>query len=72
MNLQLAGQPRSSNGYGRRKSETEGTAKSDNKIPSGKSNASRLTSTGELLTLVIYDFLFYFFTDSYCYRCSDW
>lgn len=50
MNLQQVGQPKSSNGYGRRKSEKEGTAKADNKIPSGKSNASRLASTGEILT----------------------
>lgn len=46
MNLQQLGQPKSSNGYGRRKSEKEGAAKSDHKIPSGKSNASRLASTG--------------------------
>nr|KYP63669.1 Ataxin-2 isogeny [Cajanus cajan] len=47
MNLQQIGQPKSSNGYGRWKSEKEGATKSDNKIPSGKSNASsRLPSTG--------------------------
>ncbi|RDX58492.1 Polyadenylate-binding protein-interacting protein 4 [Mucuna pruriens] len=47
MNLQQIGQPKSYNGYGRRKSEKEGAIKSDNKIPSGKSNASsRLASTG--------------------------
>ncbi|KAI9109535.1 hypothetical protein K1719_019589 [Acacia pycnantha] len=46
MNLQQVGQSRSSNGYGRRKSEREGAAKSENKISSGKSNANRLASTG--------------------------
>ncbi|KAK4267247.1 hypothetical protein QN277_024052 [Acacia crassicarpa] len=46
MNLQQVGQARSSNGYGRRKSEREGAAKSENKISSGKSNANRLASTG--------------------------
>ncbi|TKY64293.1 Polyadenylate-binding protein-interacting protein 4 [Spatholobus suberectus] len=47
MNLQQIGHPKSSNGYGRRKSEKEGATKSDNKIPSGKSNASsRLATTG--------------------------
>ncbi|KAK7294408.1 hypothetical protein RJT34_17297 [Clitoria ternatea] len=46
MSLQQIGQPKSSNGYGRWKSEKEGMTKSDNKIPSGKSNASsRLAST---------------------------
>ncbi|KAG4400350.1 hypothetical protein GLYMA_07G036300v4 [Glycine max] len=45
MNLQQVGQPKSSNGYGCWKSEKEGATKSDNKIPSGKSNASsRLAS----------------------------
>ena len=49
MNLEQIGQPKSSNGYIRRKSEKEGATKSDYKIPSGKSNASsRLPSTGEL------------------------
>ncbi|KAK7335854.1 hypothetical protein VNO80_27946 [Phaseolus coccineus] len=48
MNLQQAGQPKSSNGYGRRKSEREGAIKSENKILSGKLNASRLTNTGVL------------------------
>ncbi|KAK7402246.1 hypothetical protein VNO78_14357 [Psophocarpus tetragonolobus] len=46
MNLQQAGQPKSSNGYGRRKSEREGATKSENKILSGKLNASRLANTG--------------------------
>ncbi|QHN94863.1 polyadenylate-binding protein-interacting protein 3 isoform X2 [Arachis ipaensis] len=46
MNLQQAGQPKSSNGYGRRKSEREGATKSENKIPSGKLNSARLASTG--------------------------
>ncbi|XP_014500982.1 polyadenylate-binding protein-interacting protein 3 [Vigna radiata var. radiata] len=46
MNLQQPGQPKSSNGYSRRKSEREGTIKSENKILSGKLNASRLTNTG--------------------------
>ncbi|XP_047175974.1 polyadenylate-binding protein-interacting protein 3-like isoform X2 [Vigna umbellata] len=46
MNLQQPGQPKSSNGYSRRKSEREGTIKSENKIPSGKLNTSRLTNTG--------------------------
>ncbi|CAI8607939.1 unnamed protein product [Vicia faba] len=46
MNLQQVGQPKSSNGYGRRKSEKDGASKSDNKIPLGKSNAGRLASTG--------------------------
>ncbi|XP_050873883.1 polyadenylate-binding protein-interacting protein 3 isoform X2 [Lathyrus oleraceus] len=45
MNLQQVGQPKSSNGYGRRKSEKDGASKSDNKIPPGKSNAGRLAST---------------------------
>ncbi|KAL2336468.1 hypothetical protein Fmac_010914 [Flemingia macrophylla] len=47
MNLHQIGQPKSSNGYGRWKSEKEGATKSNNKMPSGKSNAgSRLASTG--------------------------
>ncbi|XP_019436522.1 PREDICTED: polyadenylate-binding protein-interacting protein 4-like isoform X4 [Lupinus angustifolius] len=46
MNLQQAGQPKSSNGYGRRKSEREGVTKSENKVPSGKLNFNRLASTG--------------------------
>ena len=50
MNLQQAGQLKSSNGYGRRKSEREGATKLENKIPSGKLNANRLASTGELLS----------------------
>nr|XP_027192535.1 polyadenylate-binding protein-interacting protein 3 isoform X2 [Cicer arietinum] len=45
MNLQQVGQPKSSNGYGRRKSEKDGASKSDNKIPPGKSNAGRLASS---------------------------
>ncbi|CAL5200045.1 unnamed protein product [Lathyrus oleraceus] len=45
MNLQ-PGQSKSSNGYGRRKSDREGAAKSENKIPSEKLNANRLASTG--------------------------
>ncbi|XP_028763158.1 polyadenylate-binding protein-interacting protein 3 isoform X3 [Neltuma alba] len=45
MNMQQVGQSRSCNGYGRRKSEREGAAKSENKISSGKSNANRLAST---------------------------
>ncbi|KAL2332243.1 hypothetical protein Fmac_019824 [Flemingia macrophylla] len=45
MNLQQAGQPKSSNGYGSRKSEREGATKSENKILSGKLNASRLANT---------------------------
>ncbi|XP_061365138.1 polyadenylate-binding protein-interacting protein 3-like isoform X2 [Gastrolobium bilobum] len=49
MSLQQAGQPKSSNGYGRRKSEREGAIKSENKIPSGKLNASRLASTGAVI-----------------------
>ncbi|KAH1149297.1 hypothetical protein GYH30_043728 [Glycine max] len=40
MNLQQIGQPKSSNGYGRQKSEKEGATKSDNKLPSVKSNSS--------------------------------
>lgn len=59
MNLQQVGQPKSSNGYGRRKSEKDGASKSDNKIPPGKSNAGRLASTGEHLTLAVYYFLFH-------------
>ncbi|XP_054784825.1 polyadenylate-binding protein-interacting protein 3-like isoform X2 [Prosopis cineraria] len=47
MNLQQVGQSRSSNGYGRRKSEREGAAKSENKISSGKSNSNRLAITGD-------------------------
>lgn len=51
MNLEQIGQPKSSNGYIRRKSEKEGATKSDYKIPSGKSNAtSRLAGTGKLQT----------------------
>ncbi|KAK7271996.1 hypothetical protein RJT34_28312 [Clitoria ternatea] len=46
MNLQQSGQPKSSNGYGRRKFEREGATKSENKILSGKLNSSRLASTG--------------------------
>ncbi|XP_028784454.1 polyadenylate-binding protein-interacting protein 3-like isoform X1 [Neltuma alba] len=45
MNLQQVGQPKSFNGYGRRKSERDGAFRSENKIQSGKSNASRLAST---------------------------
>ncbi|WJX74618.1 Polyadenylate-binding protein-interacting protein 3 [Trifolium repens] len=45
MNLQ-PGQSKSSNGYGRRKSEREVAAKSGNKIPYEKINANRLASTG--------------------------
>lgn len=61
MNLQQVGQPKSSNGYGCWKSEKEGATKSDNKIPSGKSNASsRLASTDELQIWLIYYFLFSF------------
>ncbi|XP_019448241.1 PREDICTED: polyadenylate-binding protein-interacting protein 3-like isoform X1 [Lupinus angustifolius] len=48
MNLQQAGQPKPSNGYGRRKYEREGIMKSENKISSGKLNASRLAVTGAL------------------------
>ncbi|KAL5156737.1 Polyadenylate-binding protein-interacting protein 3 [Glycine soja] len=44
MNLQQAGQSKSSNGYGRRKSEREGATKSENKILSGKLNANRLAN----------------------------
>ncbi|RZB84421.1 polyadenylate-binding protein-interacting protein 3-like isoform X1 [Glycine soja] len=44
MNLQQAGQPKSSNGYGHRKSEREGATKSENKILSGKLNANRLAN----------------------------
>lgn len=58
MNLQQVGQPKSSNGYGRRKSEKDGASKSDNKIPPGKSNAGRLASSGELLAQVVYYVLF--------------
>jgi hypothetical protein len=53
MNLQQVGQPKSSNGYGRRKSDKDGASKSDNKIAPGKSNAGRLASTGEHLTRVV-------------------
>ncbi|KAJ1407124.1 LsmAD domain, partial [Sesbania bispinosa] len=49
MNLQTAGQPKSANGFGRRKSEKEGSTKSDNRMPPGKSNASRLANTGAVL-----------------------
>ncbi|KAI9119825.1 hypothetical protein K1719_009214 [Acacia pycnantha] len=45
MNLQQVGQPKSFNGYGRRKSEREGSFRSEHKNQSGKSNASRLAST---------------------------
>ncbi|KAK4269111.1 hypothetical protein QN277_022311 [Acacia crassicarpa] len=45
MNLQQVGQPKSFNGYGRRKFEREGAFRSENKNQSGKSNASRLAST---------------------------
>ncbi|XP_054781692.1 polyadenylate-binding protein-interacting protein 4-like isoform X3 [Prosopis cineraria] len=45
MNLQQVGQPKSFNGYGRRKSEREGAFRSENKIQSGKSNSTRLAST---------------------------
>ncbi|KAL5082665.1 hypothetical protein RYX36_011086 [Vicia faba] len=45
MNMQ-PGQSKSSNGYGRRKSDREGAAKSENKIPSEKLNSNRLASTG--------------------------
>lgn len=53
MNLQQPGQPKSSNGYGRRKSEREGANKSENKIPSGNLNASRLTSTGDSFSWIV-------------------
>ncbi|CAJ1955489.1 unnamed protein product [Sphenostylis stenocarpa] len=42
----ISGQPKFSNGYGRRKSDREGAIKSENKILSGKLNASRLANTG--------------------------
>jgi len=77
MNLQQAGQPKSSNGYGRRKSEREGAIKSENKILSGKLNASRLTNTGKIKGCVIY---YYLFVAAFrmlicflcCQRCGDW
>lgn len=43
MNLQQVGQPKPSNGYGRRKSEKDAASKS---VAPGKSNAGRLASTG--------------------------
>lgn len=72
MNLQQVGQSRSSNGYGRRKSEREGAAKSENKISSGKSNANRLASTGELLTLITFYFPIVNFANISSYRYGDW
>lgn len=54
MNLQQAGQPKSSNGYGHRKSEREGATKSENKILSGKLNANRLANAGKLLSCIMY------------------
>ncbi|KAJ7951548.1 polyadenylate-binding protein-interacting protein 3-like [Quillaja saponaria] len=47
MNSQQVVQPKSSsNGYGRRKADREGGTRMENKMHSGKSNSSRLTSTG--------------------------
>lgn len=57
MNLQQVGQPKPSNGYGRRKSEKDAASKS---VAPGKSNAGRLASTGEYLILIVYCFLFLF------------
>jgi len=56
--MQQAGQPKSSNGYGRRKAEREGAIKSENKTLSGKLNASRLTNTGKIRSCVMYYCLF--------------
>ena len=46
--MQQVGHHKSSNGYGRRRPEREGTTKLENKIPSSKSNASRLASIGAM------------------------
>lgn len=37
------------NGFGRRRGEREGGTRLENKLPSGKSNSARVTSTGNLL-----------------------
>lgn len=74
MNLQ-PGQSKSSNGYGRRKSDREGAAKSENKIPSEKLNANRLASTGKLPSRIIYYLCFTIFTMlifSVCYNRCDY
>ncbi|KAL6495954.1 Polyadenylate-binding protein-interacting protein 3 [Orobanche gracilis] len=46
MNMQQVAQPRSSNGYGRRKIEKDNATRFDNKFQTGKSNYSR-TSSGK-------------------------
>lgn len=75
MNLQ-PGQSKSSNGYGRHKSDREGAAKLENKIPSEKLNANRLASTGKLPRRIIYYLFVMIFTIlifSVCYnRCGYW
>lgn len=47
MNLQQVVQPRSANGFGRRRVEREIGNRSDNKSQTGKTNSSKLTSSGE-------------------------
>ncbi|XP_031261830.1 polyadenylate-binding protein-interacting protein 3-like isoform X1 [Pistacia vera] len=49
MNLQQVVPPKSTaNGFGRRRGEREGGTRLENKLPSGKSNSARVTSTGAL------------------------
>lgn len=47
MNLQQVVQPRSANGFGRRKVEKESGTRVDNKLVTAKTNSSRLTTAGE-------------------------
>ncbi|KAM7476072.1 hypothetical protein LguiB_023315 [Lonicera macranthoides] len=48
MNLQQVVQPRSANGFGRRRVERESGNRLDNKSQTGKTNSSKLTSSGVL------------------------
>ncbi|KAL6563315.1 Polyadenylate-binding protein-interacting protein 3 [Orobanche hederae] len=50
MNMQQVVQPRSSNGYGRRKIEKDNATRFDNKFQTGKANFSRASSGGGLET----------------------
>lgn len=53
MNFQQAVQPRSANGFGRRKVEKETGNRADNKLVTGKTNSGRLTTGGENSDLII-------------------
>ncbi|CAA2979170.1 Hypothetical predicted protein [Olea europaea subsp. europaea] len=56
MNMQPVVQPRSSNGYGRRKNERDIVTKFDSKFQAGKTNSTRLTSAGKRSSInTVYD-----------------